>query len=138
MSWMTLDLRGGKTSFKPGESVEGSVRWELDAPPSKVEVRLFWYTRGKGTEDVAVEGSAAWESPSNAEKREFALNLPEAPYSFSGKLISVLWAVEAVVEPPSEVARVEIVVSPSGAEVVLPVLTEEQTKTPFPFNRGGS
>jgi hypothetical protein len=128
MSWMTLELRDGKVSYRPGETVQGAARWELDAPPSRVEARLFWYTRGKGTQDVEIVRTAAWELPSNAEKREFSFQIPDSPFSFSGKLVSVLWAVEAVTEPPGEVARVEVTVSPSGAEVILPVLPDDQPK----------
>ena len=138
MSWMTLELREGKISYKPGETAQGTARWELELPPSRVEVRLFWFTRGKGTQDVEIVRTAAWENPSSAEARDFEFQLPEAPYSFSGKLISVLWALEAVTVPPGEVARVEITVSPTGAEVVLPVLPEDQPKPPFGFQSTGS
>lgn len=137
MSWMTLEPRGGRLTYVPGEAVEGSVRWELEGPPSRVEVRLFWYTQGKGTQDVEVAASAAWEHPGSSEKGDFSLRLPEAPFSFSGKLISVLWAIEAVVEPAAEVARVEITVSPTGAEVVLPALPDEASKTPLGFRTQG-
>jgi hypothetical protein len=131
MSWVSLDLRDGKRAYRPGETVEGAARWELEAPPSRVEVRLFWYTLGKGTQDVGVVATVSWEGPGNAEKRDFSLKLPEAPFSFSGKLISVLWALEVVVEPPADVARQEILVSPAGAEITLPVLPEKEEGLPI-------
>jgi hypothetical protein len=137
MSWMTLDLRGGKASYRPGEGVRGTLRWELDSPPSRVEVRLFWYTRGKGTQDVEIVQTAGWDFPSAAESREFELRLPGAPFSFSGKLISLLWAVEAVSEPPGEVARAELTVSPTGAEILLEALPEVQAKAPSGFRPSG-
>jgi hypothetical protein len=51
------------------------------------------------------------------EKFEFAL--PEGPQSFSGKLISLIWAVELVVEKSKESQRIEFVLSPFDAEIVL-------------------
>ena len=51
--------------------------------------------------------------------RSFSLRLPREPYSFSGKLISLVWALELIVEPGSNVTRQELVMSASGKEVVL-------------------
>jgi hypothetical protein len=45
--------------------------------------------------------------------------LPEGPYSFSGKLISLIWALELACSPGSETVRREITVSPTGHEIVL-------------------
>ena len=44
--------------------------------------------------------------------------LPAAPYSFSGKLISLIWAVELVADD-SDSARWEFVLGPDGAEILL-------------------
>jgi hypothetical protein len=52
-------------------------------------------------------------------EQRVSLRAPSGPYSFSGRLISLLWALEAVAEPGGEVARREIVLSPSGEEVRL-------------------
>jgi len=53
------------------------------------------------------------------DRREFRFRLPEGPYSFSGKLISLLWAIEVVASPGDMAGRAGIVVSPSGREVVI-------------------
>ena len=102
------ELKIERTSFKPGETVEGAV---VGGSPS-VEVRLFWYTEGKGTQDLEVVATAH----PDAEGR-FRLTLPPAPYSFSGRLISLIWAVEAVGGDASP--RVELLVSPDGGEILL-------------------
>ena len=47
------------------------------------------------------------------------MTLPAGPYSFSGRLISLIWALELVAEPGNHVARVEITLGPDGQEVVL-------------------
>ena len=126
MSWIRLDLVEGRTAFRPGEEVRGVVSWSFDGgeeAPESVEVHLLWFTRGKGTRDsevVATESlgdAAALGGLSGA--GDFRLRLPAAPYSVSGKLVSIVWAVEAVLDPGARAERVEITVSPTGGEVLL-------------------
>jgi len=126
MGWLQIETEGGKMEYLPGETVSGSVRWELNEPVEALEVRLFWYTRGKGTQDVAVEATQRILSPALQGAESFGFALPEAPYSFSGKLISVLWAVEIVTLPAAEAERVEFVMSPTGKEILLPEGPQKQ------------
>jgi len=118
MTGLHIELADGRTAFKPGEPIAGRVSWDVNGATS-AEVRLFWYTRGKGTEDVGLVDTVAFPNPQAAEQRTFQFTLPEAPFSFSGKLISIIWAIELIVEPGSSVERREIVVSPTGREVVV-------------------
>jgi len=118
MSECRIDLADDRRAFKPGEAVEGRLSWSVNGAAS-AEVRLFWYTRGKGTEDVGLVDSVAFPDPQATDQRTFRFVLPDAPYSFSGKLISIIWAIELIVEPGSSVERREIVMSPSEREVVV-------------------
>ena len=52
MNELKILMRDERRNFRPGETVEGVAGWRLDKPPKMVELRLFWFTRGKGTEDV--------------------------------------------------------------------------------------
>jgi hypothetical protein len=115
-------LAGDRAAFRPGEAVAGAADWRLEAAPERVEVRLFWYTQGKGTQDVGIVDRQTFERPGQEASQGFRFRLPEGPYSFSGKLISLAWAVEVVAEAAGgegEVARREIVVSPTGGEILL-------------------
>ena len=109
----------GRSAYLPGETLSGTVSWRLDAPADGVEVRLFWYTRGKGTTDVQVVKAQHFDSAGTSGQRPFRFVLPEEPYSFSGKLISLIWALEAVVQPGDRTQRLELVVGPEAREVVL-------------------
>lgn len=60
-----------------------------------------------------------FQTPQMNDDRAFSLALPRQPYSFSGKLISLVWALELIVEPGANVARQAFVMSASGREVVL-------------------
>ena len=120
MNQLRIGLRDERKNFQPGDEITGAAGWELEKAPESLEVRLLWFTRGKGTEDVAGVNTVRFEHPQAAEARPFHFQLPPAPYSFSGKLISLLWAVELVALPKKQSARVEFVMAPEGREVVLP------------------
>lgn len=105
-------------NFKPNSRIKGTVTWQLNKIPKDIKVRLFWYTRGRGTEDIGLVDEVQLGADLQGQ-RGFDLNLPEGPYSFSGKLISLIWGVEAVVHPGGECAREEIVVSPTEQEIIL-------------------
>jgi hypothetical protein len=55
-------------------------------------------------------------------EKPFRFRLPHEPFSFSGRLITLTWALEAIVSGAQETALVEIVSSPSLCEVALPAL----------------
>jgi hypothetical protein len=118
MSTLRIDT-GATRAYKPGETISGRVTWQVDTAPESAELRLFWYTRGKGTQDVENVNSVVFQTPQMNDERTFSLTLPREPYSFSGKLISLVWALELIVEPGSNVERQEFVLSASGTEVVL-------------------
>ena len=119
MSWIQIETTDGVTSFRPGDVVEGKAFWRLDPPPESVELRLFWYTEGKGDQDVGIVETIPYAGPAAEDRRSFQLRLPEGPYSFSGKLISLVWAIEVVAQPGDRVGRCEITVSPTGSEIRL-------------------
>jgi hypothetical protein len=119
MTNLKIDFSNDRTTFRPGEEVAGTVSWSTDQPVQKLELRLFWFTRGKGTQDMGLVETARFEQPSQNETRSFRFRLPEAPYSFSGTLISVVWALELIVHPSKEVTRSEIQVGPQRREVHL-------------------
>jgi hypothetical protein len=116
---LEIALSADRPAFAPRETVEGTVSWRFASPPAKVELRLLWYTEGKGERDVEVIEAVPFAAPAAAERRAFSLRLPPGPYSFSGKLISLRWALEAVAEPADRSMRTEIVVAPNDREIRL-------------------
>ena len=119
MSELRIELTGGRKSFTPGEPLSGRAVWRVDEQPESVELRLFWYTSGKGTQDVGVATTTTFDAPRMQDQRDFTLPLPHEPYSFSGTLISVTWAIELIVEPGEHVERREFVLSATGQEITL-------------------
>lgn len=119
MDHLQIHLRDDKTSYAPCETVEGTIQWNLEANPRSLELALFWYTAGKGTRDVGVVNSLKFDAPGAFGQKDFAFNLLDGPYSFSGRLISLIWAIELTCSPGGEAVRREFVLSPTGREVLL-------------------
>jgi hypothetical protein len=119
VSILRLETGDGRTAFRPGDTIEGRAEWTLDSPPESLALRLFWYTQGKGTVDAGIVDTVRLENPSRSGERSFSFVLPDSPYTFSGRLISLLWAVEIVVLPSKEVHRLNFVLSPTGEEIDL-------------------
>ena len=111
---IAIDLDGG-AALAPGERAAGRIRGDGHG---ELVVSLLWYTAGRGTEDVTIVAQER-VAVDGAIEVPFAFDLPEQPWSFSGTLISLRWALEASVEPGSDVVRVDLVCAPGGREVVL-------------------
>jgi len=133
VSWIRVETRDGVTAFRPGDEAAGTVRWQLDQPPRSLDLRLFWYTQGKGEQDMGVVEELPLAEPGAEGSRSFRFRLPAGPFSFSGKLISLLWAIEAVAETVGagpQAGRCEIIVSPTGREILLPSQAPAIPSTP--------
>ena len=119
MERITIETADGRDAFVPGAELRGQVSWELEQPTQRIELRLFWYTRGKGTVDVQVVKIQRFDVIGLRGRHDFRFVLPDEPYSFSGKLISLVWALEAIAEPGERSVRLELVVAPAGKEIRL-------------------
>ncbi len=117
---LSLRTADGRTWFRPGEVIDGEAAWQLAEDAEAVDIRLFWYTSGKGTRDVEIVDSLRTAHAGASGGRAFRLRVPDGPYSFSGTLITLSWAIELVVEPGSATERLDLVVSPRPVEVQLP------------------
>lgn len=117
---LVIQIRDHKTAFSPRDAVIGEVSWQLDTPPKSAELRLLWSTSGRGIEDVNVVETIPFTDPQTTETRPFAFTLPEGPYSFSGALITLTWALELAIDPGDRTESVEITVAPEGRAVKLP------------------
>jgi hypothetical protein len=122
---LRIDLDGDRRWYLPGETVVGRASWRLRESPDATELRLFWYTSGKGSEDVEIVASVRTEAVGSVGDRGFSLPLPLGPYSFSGSLITLAWALELLAPPTDEVKRVDLVVAPTPVEVRLVSLGRE-------------
>ena len=132
-----LKINLEKTSFKPGNTISGDIVWSNERPETEnIEARLIWYTEGKGDQDVEVVDSISFELTGNSTQNgqgRFEFVAPHRPSSFSGKLISLMWAIEAIVYPGKNGERTDIVVSRTGREIVLDRSYEQDVKKVIRF-----
>ncbi len=129
-----IGILDNRTAFRPGETLEGAVIWELEKPPAIAELRLLWFTRGKGTEDSEVVSTVTFAAPQAGDTRDFRIAVPAAPYSFDGRLISLIWALELVLG--DEFERTEIVIAPEARQIQLPRIEQPAKKRVAGFSTG--
>lgn len=117
MNELNIEIDDLQTAFLPGRPIRGCVRWHADRYPKQAALRLLWFTVGKGTEDVGVAEEVEFHNPDTIGSETFEFTAPHAPWSFSGKLISLIWTLELTVG--KECVRRNITLSPTGREILL-------------------
>jgi hypothetical protein len=122
---LRIDLDDDRRWYLPGDTVAGRAVWRLEVAPESMEVRLFWHTTGKGTENVEIVREQRADRPGPAGESAFSFPLPLGPYSFSGSLITLSWAIELVALPGGDTERIDLVVAPTPVEVKLTGLGRE-------------
>ncbi len=104
-----IDIRGGEPQgglvrFRPGETLQGSVRIipKSDLQARHVFVRLMWLTEGRGDRDQAViaeQDVYQGELKGGASSyHSFHFLLPDQPWSYAGHYIQIVWAVEVSID----------------------------------------
>lgn len=113
-----LHFESDHNEFKPGEVLRGKLAWDISAARSELELRLLWFTSGSGSSDLQVV-EARPIAIQQTSGTDFKFVLPYSPYSFSGKLLSLVWAIEVVCGDEQTVVRKEFFLSPTGREILL-------------------
>lgn len=130
--------------LRPGGEVTGVVRWRLAQAPARGELRLRWDVAGKVAAEHEVVGTVSLTTLPRSrrpsadggahpfrdaavddevvplaaiDERRFRIDLPDAPYSFIGKLFRLTWSLE--VEIDGAITRVTLVVGPERCAVTL-------------------
>ena len=108
-------------AYTPGENIRGTVAWQCASRAAAVALRLFYHTSGRGTQDVCVVDERAFEAPSETDEQPYEFTLPDGPWSFSGKLVSLIWSLELEIDLGADqlVERLDFTLSPTGQEILL-------------------
>ncbi|MBI1206305.1 MAG: hypothetical protein GC191_03330 [Azospirillum sp.] len=113
-----IELTGGHTFLLPGDLLGGSVRWRLDERLREAAVQLIWFVRGKGGAEDRVVATIPFDAPGSVDDRVFELGLPAGPYSFSGRLFTLSWAVRLILDG-AVAAHQDIVLSPTRQPIAV-------------------
>ena len=118
MTSLEILLNDNSHWIKPGGKLEGSIMWELSAPAKKIEINFFWYVyqNGEVKESNAVAKLQAKNIQSTGYKN-FSFDVPEKPYSFSGNLFSINWAIECSVG--KDTVTQDLIMSNTGETVTV-------------------
>jgi hypothetical protein len=117
---LALELEQGIAAFEPGGRIRGVASWSAEVKPSGMELRLVRETRGPGGRDFKIAMAVPLHGPlAAADGRPFAIDLPDAPYSFQGALISLVWTLQLVALPGEESTAASIIVAPGGRALEL-------------------
>ncbi len=122
MSPLAIQIDSHKTAFLPGESLRGVIRWQYEGRPGRLELRLIWFTRCMGTDDVGVVDSLVLEDPAPGDARAFHFRIPAGPYTYDGHIFKIRWALEFLRPGQNDCERLEFIVSPSGQPITFPSL----------------
>lgn len=106
------------TARKPGDTLEIDGAWELDLRPLVREARLVWYIQSQGAPEARVVATQEVRRANEKGTQRFQFTLPEWPYSYTGRLFSLQWAVDLVLDDQS--ARWEFTLGPDGKPVAAP------------------
>ena len=136
---LQIDLLNEKGAYSPGDLIEGVVSWNLSDRPKAVKLHLLFFTRGKGDQDVIVADTIEYDSPPAVGVEKFTFASPPGPYTFSGKLISLIWALELETVKPDDAFRREITIAPGAQEILLsrisnPVQDDDLFSQKLPLN----
>lgn len=122
----TITLEDPSAAFRPFDEIRGSIAWTLEKAPKSLELRLFWFTRGRGSSEAGVVEVKSLPATHEGGER-FSFKLPGSPYSLSGKLIQLTWALELVADPLGQIGMCEFVLAPEKGTIELPAIDQGKT-----------
>lgn len=118
----TLQIELDHFHHQPFQTISGRVI-RNDHPMDKdLELRIFWFTRGRGDEEASIQHQSTISAGQSL--TPFSWKLPAAPYSFAGRLITLAWAVEVVNHKEQSLELVPFLLSPTGEEIELEVIPD--------------
>ena len=135
MDKISIELKDGKTSYNPGEKIRGELEWELAQEVPEITINIFWYTEGIGEQDSEVAKTEVIKAPLQSDRQGFEIDLPVAPYSYSGQITALKWAIEATAMKDKVKDVKEFSITPGNREIILPEVKEDFSKAQKFFER---
>ncbi len=95
-----------RLEYQPGETVSGKVTLipKKDVRCRSATVQLEWHTTGRGNRDKKVIASKTLASGGLTSGRVvsdvFSFPLPDAPWSYNGHYINIVWAIKVNIDVP--------------------------------------
>lgn len=117
---ITIQFNSVDAGYLPGEDISGQIAWkDLPVDCERLEIRLIWYTQGKGDQDFGIADSSVISKPAVQGSASYGFTAPHRPYTMQGKLLQLCWAVEVVSFPSHQTQKQELTISPNRAAIQL-------------------
>jgi hypothetical protein len=110
---INLKIKDDKNKFLPGNEIQGEVMFRLSCTPAKIVVILYWFTDGTVSN---IMQELEFYPVDSFGVLPFKFKLPITPYSYSGKLFSISWEIEAYSVSPEERCAWPFIMSPYDTE----------------------
>lgn len=125
---MSTTITIERRDLRPHDTVTGRVAWQLEKEPRDLELRLCWFTSGRGTEESRTIEALRLGDGLRGEKA-FSFRLPAEPWSINGTLVRIAWALEVVAKKTGSLAVEELVVAPQRREIGLRQIESTRSST---------
>ena len=112
----SIDLKFKGSRFKPGQVLDLRLVWADKHPFERMSLSLVWHTRGRGTPENHIAFSVDIENQNPSGDQRISLRLPDGPYSYSGKFITLSWTLEAILHESEQEHIKTIVIGPNQKE----------------------
>src|SRR5262245_10729919 len=118
---ITIVLKGSTNQYRPEQKIYGTVHWNLPQSSEQIELSLLWYTIRPGPlEHLRLVGGGSTmvdslliQSPLQIASQDFEFSIPIGPYTYTGKLFSIIWGVLAVSKPDNTKSSIHLTVHPN-------------------------
>ena len=128
MDKISIKLKNDKISYCPGEKISGEVEWDFTQEVKEIAINVFWYTEGMGDQDSEIAVNEIIKLPLKSDRQSFEIELPMAPYSYSGQITSLKWAIEATSLKDKFKDVKEFSMTPGNKEIILPEIKEDLSR----------
>ena len=71
-----IEIDDDRRAFAPFEEITGAIIWRIEPPPDAIEVRLGWYTSGRGTGEAGIADSVQIDRPHFDGRQSFRFVAP--------------------------------------------------------------
>jgi hypothetical protein len=132
MPALDLALHQNLTRLLPGEPLRGTLRWTLAKPEKHLLIRLIWFTEGESAPNRQTVAEHTLDTPPLQGEQAFEFTLPDGPHAFTGELISLKWAVEALAPKNKTDTLLEFTLSPTGEPLQLPATLPDDPRAGLP------
>ncbi len=126
--FINIEVEYNNTEYTPGESISGKLLWngESKKQGKKVSLHLLYCTEGKSSEKSEV--IEVLEFPLEQKSAAFSFVLPDGPYSFKGKNLSLNWYLEAALPVGKVSTNYQFTLTHNGKEIILTEVKDAVSK----------